>query len=285
MHYRPTARRAPQAFTLIELLVVIAIIAILAAILFPVFAQAKSAAKKTTATSNLKQNGLAVSMYTNDNDGVFPQSVYTDDVTKNGQFTGANPANTKVYSAFDVIQPYTKSREIYDDPAETNAIPWKTILDSKKWISPAGIEKVGVCFNFTLFEDPGVPSPIGGLDPVRSESSLSIPADTAMFYSAGYTAQNAENKYSAEYKTAFLAKGGDTRYVKPTLPFGRHNFGGAPRHSGQLVINFADTHVKSYRGNAALPGTAVNSANKTVNVYNLPWDLNGIPDLIDEPTP
>src|SRR4029450_6785689 len=51
------------ALTLIELLVVIAIIAILAAILFPVFAQAKLAAKKTTALSNLKQQGLSWIMY------------------------------------------------------------------------------------------------------------------------------------------------------------------------------------------------------------------------------
>ncbi|HWD41106.1 MAG TPA: prepilin-type N-terminal cleavage/methylation domain-containing protein [Fimbriimonas sp.] len=56
------------AFTLIELLVVIAIIAILAAILFPVFAQAKEAAKKTTCLSNEKQLSLGVMMYQNDYD-------------------------------------------------------------------------------------------------------------------------------------------------------------------------------------------------------------------------
>jgi len=58
-----------RAFTLIELLVVIAIIAILAAILFPVFAQAKLAAKRTVNTSNLKQLSLAVQMYATDNEG------------------------------------------------------------------------------------------------------------------------------------------------------------------------------------------------------------------------
>jgi len=57
-----------KAFTLIELLVVIAIIAILAAILFPVFAQAKAAAKKTADLSNLKQLGLSMLLYANDND-------------------------------------------------------------------------------------------------------------------------------------------------------------------------------------------------------------------------
>ncbi len=61
-----------KAFTLIELLVVIAIIAILAAILFPVFAQAKTAAKKATSISNLKQLGTAFNIYTADNDDVLP---------------------------------------------------------------------------------------------------------------------------------------------------------------------------------------------------------------------
>ncbi len=61
-----------KAFTLIELLVVIAIIAILAAILFPVFAQAKLAAKKTSALSNVKQTSLGVIMYTGDYDDAYP---------------------------------------------------------------------------------------------------------------------------------------------------------------------------------------------------------------------
>jgi prepilin-type N-terminal cleavage/methylation domain-containing protein len=61
-----------RAFTLIELLVVISIIAILAAILFPVFAQAKGAAKKTSCVSNERQIGTGFLLYFTDNDDQFP---------------------------------------------------------------------------------------------------------------------------------------------------------------------------------------------------------------------
>ncbi|MES1147497.1 MAG: prepilin-type N-terminal cleavage/methylation domain-containing protein, partial [bacterium] len=66
-------------FTLIELLVVIAIIALLAAILFPVFAQAKFAAKRTMDLSNLHQIGLAMDMYMGDYDDYYPWAVDTSD--------------------------------------------------------------------------------------------------------------------------------------------------------------------------------------------------------------
>jgi len=65
---RPTQR----GFTLIELLVVIAIIAILAAILFPVFAQAREKARAAACLSNMKQVALALAMYTSDNDEMLP---------------------------------------------------------------------------------------------------------------------------------------------------------------------------------------------------------------------
>lgn len=73
-----------RAFTLIELLVVIAIIAILAAILFPVFAQAKMAAKKTQAISNQKQIALTFMLYTTDNNDVLPFLTWADSFNNQG---------------------------------------------------------------------------------------------------------------------------------------------------------------------------------------------------------
>ena len=90
-----------SAFTLIELLVVIAIIAILAAILFPVFAQAKVAAKKATSISNIKQLGTSFLIYTNDFDDRLSPSEYG---------SGGHPSNTSAVSNWATINyPYMKS--------------------------------------------------------------------------------------------------------------------------------------------------------------------------------
>ncbi len=91
-----------RGFTLIELLVVIAIIAILAAILFPVFAQAKTAAKRTQDISEIKQLGLGVVMYTNDNDDTLPATR----VVESGA-GWADPSLRRIWK--DCVYPYIKS--------------------------------------------------------------------------------------------------------------------------------------------------------------------------------
>ncbi len=102
-----------KAFTLIELLVVIAIIAILAAILFPVFAQAKEAAKKTSDLSHMKQVGTAFLLYAGDYDEMFPLTSFSN-IDGGIQF----PKNTWSLRC----QPYIKNWDIFHSPADQSGL-------------------------------------------------------------------------------------------------------------------------------------------------------------------
>ncbi len=112
-----------KAFTLIELLVVIAIIAILAAILFPVFAQAKAAAKKTVCLSNAKQLGTGFALYTGDNDDTYGGNLLL--AAASWQGAGYGLPNGFMDPAADLnwgaqLFPYVKSMPLYTCPV---AIP------------------------------------------------------------------------------------------------------------------------------------------------------------------
>jgi prepilin-type N-terminal cleavage/methylation domain-containing protein/prepilin-type processing-associated H-X9-DG protein len=117
-----------KAFTLIELLVVIAIIAILAAILFPVFAQAKEAAKKAARLSDMKQFGVANQMYAGDYDDV---SVPAWGMCVNGEWAGPNPDGYDFNNCTTLnrnrwnqnIFPYVKNNDIFVDDNGMQVFP------------------------------------------------------------------------------------------------------------------------------------------------------------------
>jgi prepilin-type N-terminal cleavage/methylation domain-containing protein len=100
-----------NGFTLIELLVVIAIIAILAAILFPVFAKAKEAAKATAELSNAREIGIAYKLYINDSDDTMPIFYAYNSVPPSG---AAGHKGTE-----QLLLTYTKNKQIFQSPLDT----------------------------------------------------------------------------------------------------------------------------------------------------------------------
>jgi prepilin-type N-terminal cleavage/methylation domain-containing protein len=138
-----------RGFTLIELLVVVAIIAILAAILFPVFARAKEAAKKTSCLSNGAQLTLGVIMYTNDSDEVLPPVAY--------------PTNYPLW--VDLIQPYIRSTTVRVCPDD-------------------GSDSISYGLNSLVFTDYfGLPP--GPLPPLPTMEQFAEPAGTIMISELG----------------------------------------------------------------------------------------------------
>jgi prepilin-type N-terminal cleavage/methylation domain-containing protein/prepilin-type processing-associated H-X9-DG protein len=144
-----------RAFTLIELLVVIAIIAILAAILFPVFAQARSSARQTSCVSNAKQAAMGAIMYAQDYDETFPRldnngsAVYAEQVRRPGtpvdtpdwgdlRLSAQGLAASERVMFWGVIQPYIKNYQIGICPeiGRTNWAGAVTSVTDVEWGGP-----------------------------------------------------------------------------------------------------------------------------------------------------
>lgn len=130
--------RGRRGFTLIELLVVIAIIAILAAILFPVFARARDAARKASCQSNMKQIATGMLMYVQDYDEQYPNGLAIGGLTSaqgseahNGwgwmvNTTWRNTVPSRVYLR-DIVHPYIKNYEVWRCKSDTrNADCWSS---------------------------------------------------------------------------------------------------------------------------------------------------------------
>ena len=166
-----------RAFTLIELLVVIAIIAILAAILFPVFAQAREAARRAACISNTRQLGTAVMLYVQDHDDTYPMSMYPAVI--NGSL---HP-----FTWIDGVFPYFKNSGIVACPSEPQSIDWNHFLGPGCLNGAAGTPVGNFRYfsyngNYTVIR-PGVPNAFfpGFHSPVLSMAALPRPADTCLF--------------------------------------------------------------------------------------------------------
>lgn len=245
--------RLRRGFTLIELLVVIAIIAILAAILFPVFAQARESARKATCISNLKQIGLAVMMYSGDYDETLP-------------FAAWNPPGQVLTMWYDLIEPYVKSGTggvmgVSAGPAGRKDVPFYRCPSHHNQQIPM---------------QPGDPAPVAfpadQLDPGMSYAANGniIP----MMHSAypGFTFPGRFTSLAALQAPAEVVLVAHGRGTRPALagddvatgctgdetgypPTGNPAIGNASvycaarfRHNGGAVYALADGHAKWYKG-------------------------------------
>jgi len=231
-------RRIPKkAFTLIELLVVIAIIAILAAILFPVFAQAREAARKASCQSNQKQIATAFLMYAQDYDETFMPQLW----------------NAAQYDSWWFsIQPYAKNARILACPSvnpgyvpqinggkpsnqpapnTTNQLVWQNLMGSVP-ISYASVESLVAQGNSGI-----------------NLSQISAPAGKALVMDANHTLVNYWDNTGPQScggsSCGRYALNGTTACPSQGL---------TQRHQGGLNIAFCDGHVKYYQGQKLFSG-------------------------------
>ncbi len=219
-------QRKTSGFTLIELLVVIAIIAILAAILFPVFAQARESARRSACLSNTKQIGLAMLMYLNDYDETTPSAFYFFD-------TGSR------VDVFMTLQPYIKNLQVFYCPDRSDE------SDSCSFTVPAGYPAnsrkcIGYGYNwgFLPYAGGGLLAPsftsADGNTEVEPGVSIAIvdrPAEMAAFADTTNHPRYSMSAIGSILDIAVMGSGVTSN--------------SAIRHGGKFNVNFTDGHAKS----------------------------------------
>jgi prepilin-type N-terminal cleavage/methylation domain-containing protein len=239
---RITPHASRRAFTLIELLVVIAIIAILAAILFPVFAQAREAARKSTCLQNLKQIGTAMLMYAQDYD-----ETLCPPFTNPAAFPGANPepVNAGAFGWADMLTPYVKNAGIFQCPSNeikakmrTDITPnrfYRTPLGNTTTDAAGGAIPANTDYNYGLneFVNAGAEGPFANL--YRAYASIPAPASVAFV---------AEGRGSSPYSI----RGGMGPYDYPSVEAQvdgrRHTSRQVQKPENAATIVYGDGHTK-----------------------------------------
>lgn len=237
-----------RAFTLIELLVVIAIIAILAAILFPVFASAKEAAKKTSCISNMRQHVQATMLYSGDSDDMNPMGI------------SGNRTTSVVSFVFDLVQPYMKSVEVITCPSyptqrkgQDYAGDWQNNNYSGSLFQfirtrcgtcrPAGnFRYAAYTFNIGVFGMRLNPAPTGLVTrdyTTQGGSTIPFPSETLGF---------ADGYFPKRYNRTESTGGWIDYWYKWEV---------WPRHSSGMVFSFMDGHVKFAKHNGMPNGGRV----------------------------
>ena len=244
---KPRTNAKPSGFTLIELLVVIAIIAILAAILFPVFAQARESARRTSCLSNLKQLGIAFQMYQQDYDGHFHKGAGINSPAVNG--FGPNTNIRGWYHWPWYYAPYVKSVDVFDCPSSPDGTE---NLTGDNWGNDGNYG-----YNYS-----GLTRDEGG--PAYTDAQLDRPTETFVFFDSGDTAVRVgTNDWPGLLEELDL----DWNSKKE----------GAIRHQGRTNVVFADGHAKSVTPSQLLKRNADN-----VPPWNIGWsDCN--PTCTDPP--
>ena len=210
-----------SGFTLIELLVVIAIIAILAAVLFPIFSQAKATATTASCQSNIKQIGVAIQLYADANDGRLPN------------YSIGNGSARKLWWVF--IGPYLKADKIYRCSA---------LLDSKFSTNAYGANAriFGYGVPYPHLWDPGKAPPKVSSIPRQSRTMLACDSYTMEFDS------ETRRTMEAGYPVVYCRACGPFSYqgvMADGNVGGRHGGRSNTRPWGKTVVLFCDVHVKA----------------------------------------
>jgi prepilin-type N-terminal cleavage/methylation domain-containing protein/prepilin-type processing-associated H-X9-DG protein len=232
------SRGAKSAFTLIELLVVIAIIAILAAILFPVFAQARAKARQAACLSNTKQIGLGLQMYAQDYDEVLPFDGY---VPWCGSTDGRRVTHPKW---MDMMYPYIKNTQVFTCPDN----PGDSVGRQKFVYQPPTCTGTRATQYGTYVLNGAYPAmtAVSARGPAgRALAEIAAPADTLFVTETGDWSAN---------RNAVTGWTANPRFVAGSPAQLRTRIGGVDYsvanlyHAGGMNNVFTDGHAKWFRG-------------------------------------